>query len=98
MRHSLIFLVKENILFPLRLDISCKGKYSLPIKTIKKWEQRACNLVAFNSHAYLISSAAYECLHQESISVHALSKLLEAVAKSIKHATALFTILAIELL
>ena len=54
-------------------------------------------LVTINSHADLFSSAAYQCLYQESMSVNALPRLLEEVAKSIKHATAMSTILAIEL-
>ena len=54
--------------------------------------------MAINSHADLFSLAAFLCLQQESVSVSALSRLLEAVAKSIKHATALLNILAIELL
>ena len=53
--------------------------------------------MAINSHADLFSSAAYLCLQQESMSVNALSRLLEAVAESVKHATAMSTILAIEL-
>ena len=53
--------------------------------------------MAFNSHADLFSSAAYQFLQQESMSVSALSRLLEAMAKLIKHATAMSTILAIEL-
>ena len=53
--------------------------------------------MAINLHADLFSSAAYLCLQQESMSVNALSRLLEAVAKSIKHATAMSTILAVEL-
>ena len=61
------------------------------------WEKRACNLVAINSHTDLFSLAAYLCLQQESMSVNALSRLLEVVAKSVKPATAVLTILAIEL-
>ena len=53
--------------------------------------------MAINLHADLSSSAAYLCLQQESMPVNALSRLLEAVAKSIKHATAMSTILATEL-
>ena len=45
----------------------------------------------------LFSSTAYLCLQQESMSVTALSRLLEAVAKSIRHLTAMSTILATEL-
>ena len=50
-----------------------------------------------NSHMDLFSSAAYLCLQQESMSVPALSRLLEAVAKSIRHSVAMWTILATEL-
>ena len=53
--------------------------------------------MAINLHAELFSSAAYLCLQQESMSVSALSRLLEAGVKSIKHATAMSAILAIEL-
>ena len=57
--------------------------------------KRARNLVAINSHADLFSSAAYQCLQQESMSFDALSRFFEAVAKSIKYAIAMSTILAI---
>ena len=50
-----------------------------------------------NLQAELFSSAAYLCLQQESMSVNALSRLLETVAKLIKHATAMSTILTTEL-
>ena len=73
------------------------GKYSVPIKNLEVWEKRACNLVVINSHADLLPLAAYLCLQHESVSVIALSRLLEAVAKSVKHATAMSTILGIEL-
>ena len=53
--------------------------------------------MAINSHVDLFSSAAYLCLQQESVSIPALSRLLEAVAKSIKHSVAMSTILATEL-
>ena len=49
------------------------------------------------SAEFLFYSAAYLCLQQESMSVSALFRLLEVVTKSIKHATAMSTILAIEL-
>ena len=55
------------------------------------------NLIAINSHADLFSSAAYVCLQQELMLVAALSRLLEALAKSIKHSTAMSTILATEI-
>ena len=38
--------------------------------------------MAINSHTDLFSSAACLCLQQESMSVNALSRVLEAVAKS----------------
>ena len=53
--------------------------------------------MATKSHADLLSSAIYLCLQQESMSVNVLFRLLEAVTKSIKPATAMPTILAIEL-
>ena len=81
----------------LQLDMSGKGKYSIPLRNLEFWEKRALKLVAINSHADLFSSAAYLCLQQESMSVNALSRLLEAVAKSIKHATAVSTVLAVEM-
>ena len=52
---------------------------------------------AISLHADLFSSVAYLCLQQESKSINALSRLLEAVANSVKHATAMSTILATEL-
>ena len=52
--------------------------------------------MTINSHADLFCSAAYLCLQQESMPVNALARFLEAVAKSIKHATAMSTILATE--
>ena len=79
------------------LDISSSGKCSVPVKNLEFWEKRARKLVAINSHADLFSSAAYLCLQQESMSVTALSRLLEAVAKSIRHSTAMSTVLATEL-
>ena len=45
----------------------------------------------------MFPSAAYLCLQQESMSVTALSRLLEAVAKSIRHSTAMSTVLDTEL-
>ena len=39
--------------------------------------------LAVNSHAELFSLAAYLCLHQGSMSVNALSRLLEADAKPV---------------
>ena len=79
------------------LDISNKGRASIPLKNLEAWERKARKLVAINSHADLFSSAAFLSLQQESMSVAALSRLLEAVAKSIKHATAMSTLLTTEL-
>ena len=53
--------------------------------------------MAINSHADLFSLAAYLCLQQESMSVPAPSRLLEAVAKSIRLSVAMSTFLATEL-
>ena len=61
------------------LELSGKGKCSIPMKNIEIWEKRARNLIAINLHADLFSSAS------------------EAVAKSIKHARAMSTILATEI-
>ena len=69
---------------------------SVLAKNLEVWE-KSLQISGVNSHADLFSSAAYLCLQQESISVTALSRLLEAVAKSIKHAMAMSTILATEL-
>ena len=80
-----------------QLDISSRGKYSIPIKNMEIREKRALNFVALNSHADLFLSSAYQCLQQNSMSVSVLSGLLEAIAKSIKLATAMSTILTIEL-
>ena len=74
------------------------GKYSVPSKNMEIWEKRARSQVAINSYADLFSSAAYQCLQQESMSVNALFRLLEAVVKSVKHAMAMSTILDIELM
>ena len=79
------------------LDLSNKGRSAIPIKNLEAWEKKACKLKAINSHAYLFSSAAYLCLQQETMLVAALSRLLEAVAKSIKHATSMSTILRREI-
>ena len=81
----------------LLLDISTRGRCSVPVKNLEFWEKRARELVVINLHADLFSSAAYLCLQQESMSVPALSRLLEAVAKSIRHSVAMSTILATEL-
>ena len=69
----------------------------LPTDNIRQLEVEARKLLSFNSHADLFSSAAFLSLQQESMSVAALSRLLEAVAKSIKHATAMSTLLTTEL-
>ena len=58
--------------------------------------KRASSLEAIKSHANLFPSADYKSLQQESMSVNALSRLLEVV-KLIKHATAMSTILAVKL-
>ena len=78
------------------LDISSKGRASIPLKNLEAWERKARKLVAINSHADLFSSAAFLSLQQESMSVAALSTL-EAVAKSIKHAAVMSTLLTSEL-
>ena len=80
-----------------QIDISCSGRYAVLIKNMKVWGKTAHSLVAINSHADLFSSAAYQCLQQESVSVSVLSRLFEAVAKSDKHATAMSNTLAIQL-
>ena len=77
--------------------MSSKGRYCVPVRNLEYWEKRVRKLVTINSHANLFSSAAYLGLQQESMSIKALSRLLEAVAKSIKHATAMSTIFATEL-
>ena len=79
------------------LDISNKGRASIPLKNLEAWERKARKLVSINSHADLFSSAAFLSLQQESMSVAALFRLLEAVAKSIKHATTMSTLLTTEL-
>ena len=94
------YLPTENIP-PLEADASLpdsssKGRCSVPIKSLEIWEKRAHKLVAINWHADLFSFAAYLCLQQQAMSVTALSRLLEAVAKN-KHATAMSTVLATEL-
>ena len=75
------------------LDNSNKGRASIPLKNLEAWERKARKLVSINSHADLFSSATFLSLQQESMSVAALSRLLEAVAKSIKHATTMSTLL-----
>ena len=61
------------------LDQSNKGRDSVPIKNLEAWEKKARKLIAINSHADLFSSAAFLCLQQQSMSVTALSRLLEAI-------------------
>ena len=78
------------------IDISNKRRASISIKSLEAWEKKARKLFAINSHSDLFSSAAYLCLQQESMSVTALSRLLEAVAKSIRQATDMSTILTTE--
>ena len=75
------------------LHLSNKGRASVPLKNLEAWEKKARKLIAINSHADLFSSHAFLCLRQQSMSVTALSTLLEAVAKSVKHTTAMSTIL-----
>ena len=60
------------------------------MKNIEIWKKRARKLIARNSYAYLH-------MQQQTMSVPALSRLLEAIAKFIKHATAMSTILATEI-
>ena len=79
------------------LELSTRGRCSIPVKNLEFWEKRARKLVAISSHKDLFSSAAYLCFQQESVSVPALSRLLEAVAKAIRHSVAMLTILATEL-
>ena len=79
------------------LDLSNKGKCTIPMRNLEIWEKRAHKLLAINSHADLFSSAAYLCMQQQTMSAPALSRLLEVIAKSIKHATAMSTILATEI-
>ena len=47
------------------LDISNKGRASIPLKNREAWERKARRLVAINSHADLFSSAAFLSLQQE---------------------------------
>ena len=75
------------------LDLSNKGRASVPVKNLEAWEKKARKLIAINSHSDLFSSAAFLYLQQQSMSVTSLSILLVAVAKLIKHATAMSTIL-----
>ena len=77
-------------------DLSNKGRASVPIKNLESWEKKARKLITINSHADLFFSAAFLCLQQQSMSVRALSRLLEVIAKPIKHATAMSTILMTE--
>ena len=78
------------------LDLYIKGKCTIPMRNIEIWERRAHKLIAINSHADLFSSAAYLCMQQQTMFVPAPSRL-EAVAKSIKHATAMSMMLAMEI-
>ena len=89
--------VLQQELDPSQLEMSRKGRYSFPVRNLEFREKKAHKLVAINSHADLFSSAADLCLQQQSMSVSVLSRLLEAVSKSIKHTAAMSTILAIEL-
>ena len=47
------------------LDISNKGRASIPLKNLEAWERKARKLVSINSHADLFSSAAFLSLQQE---------------------------------
>ena len=67
-------------------------------KILNYGKKRARKLKAINSRAYIFSSAAYLCMQQQTMSVPSLSRLIETVAKSIKHVTAMSTILATEIL
>ena len=81
-------LLDSSNIPPLESDASLqssKGRRSVPFRSIETWEKRACKLIAINS------------LQQQSMSVPALSSLLEAVAKSIKHGMTMSMILATEL-
>ena len=78
-------------------DRNSSRRCSVPVKNLEIWEKRARKLVALNSHADLFSSAAFLCLQQAPMSVTALSRLLETVAKYIRNSTAKSTILATEL-
>ena len=48
------------------LDLSNKGKASIPLKNLEAWERKAKKLVSISSHADLFSSAAFLCLQQEA--------------------------------
>ena len=50
------------------LDLSNKGRASIPLKNLEAWERKARKLVSINSHADLFSSATILCLQQESMS------------------------------
>ena len=82
---------------PSLLDLSNKRRASIPVKNLEAWEQKARKFVSINSHADLISSVAFLCLQQQSMLVTGLSRLLEVVAKSIKHVTAMSTLLTTEI-
>ena len=72
-------------------------KCSIPMRNLEIWEKRTRKLVAINSHADLFFLCCI-CMQQQTMSVQVLSRLLEAVAKSIRHATSMSTILATEIL
>ena len=65
------------------LDLSNKGKCSIPMRNLEIWEKRAHKLVAINLHADLFSSAA----SADSV----CTSIFETVRS---HATAMSTILA----
>ena len=79
------------------LDLSNKGKCSIPLKNLEIWEKRAYKLIVINSHADRFSSTVYLCMQQQTMSVQALSRLLEAVAKSVRYAIDMSTSMATEI-
>ena len=64
------------------LDVSSKGKCSILMRTIEIWEKRTRQLIAINLHVDF-STAAYICMQQQIMSMLTLSRLLEAVPKSL---------------
>ena len=76
------------------LDLSNKGRCSIPTKNLeaRKKESLQINCYQFTCRFVLLCS-----IQQESMSVVVLSRRLEAVAKSIKHTTAMSSVLATEL-
>ena len=70
------------------LDLSNKGKCSIPVRHLEVWKK---------TYSDQFARGPIVCMQQQTMSVQALSRLLEAIAKSIKHATAMSTILATEI-